>query len=294
MKIIIRLILVLLLTGFSINIQAESTSLADGAALYSEALYYKNLALQSEKPEEKNSYLDKAIEKLEKAKDSGDALGRVYFQLSEIYFLKGDIAASEKFAGISIEKESNYFPPYNRLYGIMMDRKQYKEAAALIEKYLVAEPDESYALYLLGVHYYKYLNDPDKALAFFEKEIFISKSRDVAAYYLENSYYNIGYIYYSKNDNIKAFSYFSKAYGLNDSNKNTAYMLALSAFGYYNIDAAGKYAKIYLKSVPSDVIMEYILGSVYYINGDDKALEYLSRVKRSKTFEGLVCHGFIL
>ena len=33
----------------------------------------------------------------------------------------------------------------------------------------------------------------------------------------------------------KAFTYFSKAYALNDSNQNTAYMLALSAFGYYNL-----------------------------------------------------------
>jgi len=291
MKRIIRLIIVLFLTGFNINIYAESTAAADGAALYSEALYFKNLALQSEKPEEKNSYLDKAIEKLEKAKDTGDALGRVYFQLSEIYFLKGDIASSEKFAGISIEKESNYFPPYNRLYGIMMERKQNREAADLIEKYLAAEPDDPYALYLLGVHYYKYLNNSDKALTYFEREILVSKSRDVEAYYLENSYYNIGYIYFSKNDSVKAFSYFSKAYGLNDSNKNTVYMMALSAFGYYNIDAAGKYAAVYLKSAPSDVVMEYILGSVYYINGDDKALEYLSRVKRSKTFEGLVAMG---
>ncbi len=291
MKKITRLILVLLFSCLNITLYAEGTVIENGSTLYSEALYYKNLALQSEKPEEKNSYLDQAIGKLEKAKDSGEAPGRVYYQLSEIYFLKGDIAASEKAAASAIEKESNYFPPYNRLYGIMMERKEYKEAAAVIEKYLAADPDEPYALYLLGVHYYKYLNDPDKSLTYFEKEILISKSRDVASYYLENSYYNIGYIYYSKNDHAKAFSFFSKAYSLNDSNQNTAYMMAIAAFGYYNISAAEKYSLIYLKKVPGDVIMEYLLGSIYYINGNDKALDYLARVKRSRTFEGLVAMG---
>jgi len=68
-------------------------------------------------------------------------------------------------------------------------------------------------------------------------------------------------------------------------------MLALSSFGYYNLADAEKYSQIYLKKVPGDVIMEYILGSVYYINGNDKALDYLSRVKRSRTFEGLAAMG---
>ncbi|HNX22681.1 MAG TPA: tetratricopeptide repeat protein [Spirochaetota bacterium] len=283
--------LILLLICININLYADTASGGDGLTLYSEALYYKNLALQSEKPEERDNYLDKAIGMLEKAKGSGHEEGRVYYQLSEIYFLKGDIAASEKSAGIAIEKDSKYFPPYNRLYGIMMDRKEYKEAAAVIEKYLAADPDDPYALYLLGVHYFKYLNDTDKSLTFFEREIFISKSRDVLPYYLENSYYNIGYIYFSKNENSKAFPYFIKAYGLNDSNQNTVYMLALSAFGYYNLPDAEKYSMIYLKKVPGDVNMEYILGSVYYINENEKAMEYLSRVKRSRTFEGLVAMG---
>ncbi|PKL19051.1 MAG: hypothetical protein CVV49_02910 [Spirochaetae bacterium HGW-Spirochaetae-5] len=291
MKKIVRLIIVLMISVSGILLHVENSSAADGTALFSEALYFKNLALQSEKADDRNMYLDKAAAKLEEAAKSDQGLGRVYYHLSEIYFLKGDTASSEKYALTAIEKEGNYFPPYNRLYGIMMERKEYKEAAAVIDRFLAAEPDEPYALYLLGVHYFKYLNDTDKSLQYFEREIFISKSRDVAPYYLENSYYNIGYIYFSKNDNARAFSYFSKAYALNESNNNTVYMLALSAFGYYNISDAGKYSQIYLSKVPGEVNMEYILGSVYYINGNSKALEYLSSVKRSRTFEGLIAMG---
>lgn len=291
MKRIVRLILIVLFSASGLFLHVENSLAADGAVLFSEALYYKNLALQSGKAEEKNMYLDKAIAKLEDASKSDKGLERVYYHLSEIYFLKGDIYSSEKFALTAIEKENNYFPPYNRLYGIMMDRKDYKEAAAVVEKYLAVEPDDPYALYLMGVHYYKYLNDTDKSFKYFEREISISKSRDVAPYYLENSYYNLGYILYSKNDYAKAFLYFSKAYALNESNNNTLYMLSLSAFGFYNLPEAEKYSLLFLNKVPGDVNMEYVLGSVYYINGDSKALKYLSTVKRSRTFEGLVAMG---
>ena len=285
------IIFILVLTCITVNLLAESAAAVNGEILYSEALYLKNLALQSENSDQKNSYLDQAIEKFKKAETADGAPARVYFQLSEIYYLKGDIAASEKYAMRSIDKENKYFPPYNRLYGIMMERKDYKDAAAVIEKYLTVDRDDPYALYLLGVHYYKYLNDMDKSLSFFEREILISKSRDVTPYYLENSYYNIGYIHFSKNDHVKAFSYFIKAYGINESNQNTAYMLALSSFNYYNLGDAEKYALIYLKRVPGDVNMEYLLGSIYYVNGNDQALKYLAKVKRSRTFEGLVAMG---
>ncbi|MCL1864331.1 MAG: hypothetical protein FWF73_00785 [Spirochaetes bacterium] len=281
----------ILIFVFCANIYGDTFADEDGAILYSEALYYKNLALQSNDRDERNSNLDNAIEKLKKSTGSDTSLARVYFQLSDIYALKEDFTSAEKYAELSIEKDNSFFPPYNLLYSIMMNRKEYKESAGLIEKYLAADPDEPYALYLLGVHYYKYLNDQDKSLSYFEREILASKSREVAEYYLENSYYNIGYIYYTNNKFVKSFYNFSKAYNLNDSNQNTIYMLALSAFGYSDIINAEKYAVIYLNKAPGDLIMEYILGSIYYINDSSKAIEHLAKVQRSQTFEGLVASG---
>jgi len=285
-------ILVLLILFITVSVNAaEKNSGVDGAAFYSEALYYKNLALKTTDAGEKNRYLDMAMEKLEKARNADKSQARIDYQISEIFFLKGDITNSEKYANLSIEKEKNFFPPYNRLYGILMDRKEYREAATVIENYLIADPDEPYALYLLGIHYYKYLKDSQKSLSFFEREILISKSRDVGTYYLENSYYNAGYIHYSRNGFIKAYYYFSKAYGLNESNNNTVYMLALSAFGSYNLPEAEKYSLIFLKRIPVDANMQYVLGSVYYINGNYSAYKYLSAAKKSRTFEGLVAMG---
>lgn len=291
MKKNIMVLIILFMTAAGPVIGAQTGSGGEGATFYSEALYYKNLAIETANIEERNRYLDIAMEKLEKARNTDESQGRIFYQISEIFFLKGDITNSEKYANLSIEKENTFFPPYNRLYGILMDRKEFRDAAVVIEKYLLADPDEPYALYLLGVHYYKYLNDSQKSLFYFEREILISKSRDVGSYYLENSYYNAGYIHYSKSAYVKAFNYFSRAYGINESNNNTAYMLSLSAFGYYNLPEAEKYSLIYLKKVPGDANMEYVLGSVYYINGDYKAVDYLSVAKKSRTFEGLVAMG---
>jgi len=289
MKNIIRLFIIILL--FCANIYANTGADGDDAILYSEALFYKNLALQSNNQDERNSLLDQAIEKLKQSQGSDPALARVYFQLSDIYALKGDLASTEKYAKQSIEKDNSFFPPYNMLYNIMMNRREFKESAELIEKYLDVEPDEPYALYLLGVHYYKYLNDLNKSRSFFERVISASKTKEVAAYYLENSYYNIGYILYGNNEFAKSFYYFTKAYHLNDSNFNTIYMLALSAFAVSDIINAEKYAVIYLNNAPSDLIMEYILGSVYYINDSVKAIKHLSKIKQSQTFEGVVALG---
>ena len=289
MKKIVKLLIIILF--FCANTFGDNAAREDDVILYSEALYYKNLALQSNNLDERNNYFDDAIERLKKSGGSDASLSRVYFQLADIYALKNDSVSAEQYAKQSIEKDNSFFPPYSILYNIMMNRNEYKESAALIEAYLAVDPDEPYALYLLGVHYYKYLNDPNMSLTYFEREINASKSRDTAAFYLENSYYNIGYIYYADNQFVKSFNYFSKAYDLNDSNLSTVYMLALSAFGYSDIVNAEKYAAIYLSKAPSDLIMEYILGSIYYINDSDKAIEYLSKVKRSQTFEGVVALG---
>lgn len=273
------------------TVTEEGVKVSSGWSLYSEGLYYKNLAAGTDNADERGRYIDLAIEKMSSAVDDESAKERVYFQLSELYYMKGDSEKSEEFARLSIAAEKTYFPPYSRLYTILMTGKKPVEASDLIEKYIQSVPDDPAALYMLGIHYFKYLNDTDKSLSEFEKIIEISRSRDVLPYYLENSYYNAGYIMYSKGDFRKGFQYFRKAYDLNANNMNTIYMLALSAMGYYNLKDAEKYSTIFLKSSPGEPNMEFILGNVYYINSDDRALEHFARIRNLKSFEGLASAG---
>ncbi len=269
----------------------DKIKVTSGWSFYSEGLYYKNLSTASDNADDRSRYIDLAIESMNKASGEESSSARVYNQLSELYYMKGDTAKSEEYAKLSIIADKTFFPPYSRLYSMFMARQKAKEASELIEKYLNSVPDDPAALYMLGVHYFKYLNNIDKSLTEFEKIIEISKSRSVLPYYLENSFYNAGYIMYSKAEYSKGFQYFRKAHELNEGNMNSVYMLALSAIGYYNLKDAEKYSTLFLENSPGEPNMEFILGNVYYINSDDRAIEHFAVIRNLKSFEGLVAAG---
>lgn len=258
---------------------------------YSEGLHYKNLALNTKEPRDKSMYLDRAIELLEKAAAEEEESGRVYYHLAEAYYLKGESARSIDNAELSIQKDQGFYPPYERLYTIHMDRKEYEKAADVLERYLKAAPEDVNALYSLGIHYYRYLNDGPRALKQFDSIIRLSAKNDIAPDYIENAYYVSGYIYFTKNEFKKSFKCYKKVFELNPNNMNAVSMLAITAMSEYNIKDAEKYSLIYLGSNPDEVNMRYILGIVYYLNGDERAIEYLARVMKSKSFEGFYASG---
>ena len=284
---------ILFFSGNSMNLTAleENASVSekgDGWASYSTGLYYKNLAVNAKSRDERNSLLEKAIVSFSESLKSKNSMGRVYFQISECHYLMGNPEKTENFARMSIEADKDYFPPYNRIYGLKIAAKNYEEGAKIIEQYLQLKPDNTYSLYLMGVHYFKYAKKPDKSLEMFKKVIENSKKGDVPVYYLENSYYNTGFIYYSKSLFSKAAFFFKKVYEMNNSNSNAVFMLAESNMNFYNVKEAEKYALMYQKIYPKNTKIRYILARIYYLEGNEKALEYLAGVKRTRSFEGLV------
>ncbi len=270
------------------SIENPSGLHGSGWALYSEGLLYKNQATTASSAQERNSFLEKAIDKFSKAVEAGDKSARVYHQLSDSYLLQGNTALAIEYAEKAIESDKDYFPPYNILYGIKMSQNEFEPAAEIMEKYQSINPDDPYTLYLLGIHYFKYLNDSEKSLDAFEKVIFLSETVAMPSYYLENSYYNCGYILHSKNEFQESLYYFKKSYELNENNTTALYMAAVAAMNYYNLVDAEKYALLFLKVSPGNPNMAYILGRLYYIKGDIAAFEYLSMIKDSNSFEGLL------
>jgi tetratricopeptide (TPR) repeat protein len=259
-----------------------------GWALYSEGLLYKNQAQTASTVKERNGLLEKAVDKFNKAIEAGDKSGRVYHQLADSYFLKGNADLAAEYAQKAIEVSSDFFPPYNLLYGIKMSRNEFQQAAEIMGKYHSINPEDPYTLYLLGVHYFKYLNDPDKSLDAFQKVIFLSQTVTMPSYYLENSYYNCGYILHTKKEFEESLDYFKKSYELNENNTTALYMAAVSAMNYYNLDDAEKYALLFMKVSPGNPNMAYVLGRLYYIKGEKDAFQYLAMVKDSNSFEGLL------
>ncbi len=272
----------------SASIENPSDVHGSGWALYSEGLLYKNQAGAAALAQDRNSLLEKAVDKFLKAVEAGDKSARVYHQLSDSYLLQGKTALAIEYAEKAIESDEDYFPPYNILYGIKMSQNEFGSAAEIMEKYHSINPDDPYTLYLLGVHFFKYLNDSEKSLDAFEKVIFLSETVAMPSYYLENSYYNCGYILHSKNEFQESLYYFKKSYELNENNTTALYMCAVSAMNYHNLMDAEKYALLFLKESPGNPNMAYILGRLYYIKGDTSAFEYLSMIKDLNSFEGLL------
>lgn len=292
-KSLILLLVLFLFYGSAYS--SEQASIEDSAkngdpgwSLYSEGLLYKNQAGNASTLKERNELLDKAVDKFKKAVEAGDTSGRVYNQLADAFFLKGKTELAVEYAEKAIESSRDFFPPYNLLYGIRMSRKEFQPAADIMEKYHSINPEDPYTLYLLGVHYFKYLNDADRSLDAFQKVIFLSQTVSMPSYYLENSYYNCGYILHTRNEFRESLYYFKKSYELNEHNTTALYMAAVSAMNYYNLDDAEKYALLFLKVSPGNPNMAYVLGRVYYIRDKMEAFEYLSMVKDSNSFEGLL------
>ncbi len=258
---------------------------------YSEGLHYKNLAASSKDPGERSMYLDRAIELLEKAAAEDDESGRVYYHLAEAFYMKGESNKSIDNAELSIQKDRGFFPPYEKLYAIHVEKKEYEKAAEILERYLKVEPDDVNTLYSLGIHYYRHLNDSSRALKKFETIIRLSSRIDIAPDYIENAYYVSGYIYFTNNEFKKSFRCYKKVYELNPNNMNAVSMLAITAMSEYNIVDAEKYSLVYLGSNPDETNMHYILGIVYYLNGDERSIEHLARVMKTKSFEGFYASG---
>jgi len=282
-------------TKKDITVKDEAFASAESSeTLFSKGIFYKNLAANSTNTEEKNKNIDLAMENFNAALKDSSSKERIYLHIAELFYMKGEINKSEEYCLLSIKENNTFFPPYSRLYSIYMGTKKLSKATEILSKYLEIVPDDQTALYMMGIHYYKYLNDKEKSISCFEKIISISKKLEVQPYYMENSFYNIGYILYEKGEFKKSFFNFLKARDINESNTSTIYMLALSAFGYYNIKDALNYSQMYLKLFPKEQNMLYIAGSCYYINDDTNALHYLLMAKNSKTFEGLLSSGLYL
>ena len=294
-KFLIVLLLVMTMSGLSgsslsaetIKNEDPSGSSGAGWAFYSEGLLYRSQAGAASTLDERNTLLDKAIESFLKAVETGDTSGRVFNQLADSYFLKGEADRALEYAGKAIESDKDFFPPYNIIYGIRMSRNEHKAAAEIMEKYHEVNPEDPYTLYLLGVHYFRYLNDAEKSLDAFQKVIFISETAAMPSYYLENSYYNCGYILHSKSHFQEALYYFKKSFELNENNSTALYMIALSAMNHYNLNDAEKHALLFLQRSPGNQNMEYLLGRLYYIKGSSSAFQYLVKIKDVNSFEGL-------
>ncbi len=261
---------------------------------YSYGIYYKDIAMNERDKDRKNILLKQAISRFLDAAKSGRSLDRIYYQLSDSYYLLQNYEKSVEYAVKSI-KVNEYNPAvYNRLYFNYIMLRNYKSGAEILEQYMKHYPDDIRTQYILAEHYYKRLMNYQQSMKAFQRVIEISARISVENFFIENAYYSLGYIAYKAGDLKSSIIYFEKVRDVNNDNINAAYMLALLYIEEYDLDRAEKNAGIFLGENPSNSVMLTIRGRALYLKGDPASISYFSRAKKSNSIEGFLSKGLYL
>lgn len=258
---------------------------------YSEAVFSKNLAINSLDLDSKQAHINYALESLKKGESFGKELDLIYNQMSDCYYVIGDMNNAIIYAKKSISLNKLNIEPYNRIYSIYTKFKMNKEAAQILNEYLTVNPETIYIHFLLGEHYLRITNDLNNAKKSFQNVINLSIRNSSEDYYREYSFYYLGFIAFTqKNTDIAIFN-FKKVLAINKNNLNAIYTLALIFMENNNLNQAEKYANQYYSENKKNKKINSILGSIYYIKNQRSAAFYLQSSIDLNTFEAILSRG---
>lgn len=258
---------------------------------YSWGLYYKNVALKDRSSSGKDSYLKKAIHCFREATASGAALDKIYFQMAECYFHLNDYNTTIDYARKSIAINNADMRPYNRIYNTYLKMKNYPAAAQILEDYLAIKPESVQVQFILAEHYNKNMHDLDKTVAAYRKVITLSDRLPIEDYYKEQSYFNLAGIMYQKGEVDDSVLLYMEVLNINKDNYDAIYYLALTSMELYDLQNAEKYSQQFLLKRPSDKIINSVLGRIYYLRDDVRALSFLSKAKNTGSMSGILAWG---
>jgi len=254
---------------------------------YSNGLYYQSQALKASTRKSRVELLNKAIGKFTEAGKSGKSLEEVYYQISQCYYLMGKPDQSREYSEKAIAVKKDYFPAYNRIFGLYLASEKHEKAAKILEKYVSIKPGDAYPIYTLALHYYKNLKNSDKAMEKLDKIVVLSRKEIVPLRIMKKTYYLKGLVYLGKRDFSQGSVNFRKSYDIDNSDLNTLFIMTRTYMNYYNLVEAEKFARIFLKSQPENIHMNFVLGRIQYLKGDERAIETFSKLKKARNFESV-------
>ncbi|MBN2160973.1 MAG: tetratricopeptide repeat protein [Spirochaetes bacterium] len=258
---------------------------------YSWGLYYKNQALRVHKGPEREAYLKKALACFGEATASGAAPEKIYFQQAECHFYLNDLARSLECAKKSIAVNNRDMRPYNRIYNIHLRQKNFEAAANILEDYLKVRPDSVQVRFILAGHYYKNMSDMDRAAAQYKKVIEISGQQPIEDYYKEQSCFNLAGIAYRIGDMEQAVAMYQAVLDVNRDNLEAIYYLALTHMEMYDLEAAERYSRQYMEKRPGDTVINSVLGRIFYLRDDVRALGYLGSARGTGSMSAILAWG---
>jgi tetratricopeptide (TPR) repeat protein len=273
------------------KIGSASITVNTGWSRYSWGLYYKNQALRVHNHSERDALLKKAVQNFNDAAASGGPMDKIYYQVSECFFFKNDYTASLDYARKSLAVDNTDMRPYNRIYNIYIKQRNYEAAAGILEDFLKVKPESVQVLFLLAEHYARNMNDIEKATAAYRKVIALSDQLPIEDFYKEQSYLNLASIAYRKGDLEQAVGMFQEVLNINKDNLDAIYYLALTSMEMYELAEAGRYSHQFLEKRPGDRIINSVLGRIYYLRDDIRAISYLGSAKNTGSISGILAWG---
>jgi tetratricopeptide (TPR) repeat protein len=268
-----------------------AVSVNTGWSLYSWGLYYKNQALRIKNRSEREPLLKKAVQYFNDAAASGGPMDKIYYQLSECFFYRNDNALSLDYARKSLAFNNSDLRPYNRIYNIYIKLRNYEAAAGILEDFIKVKPDSVQVLFLLAEHYSRNMNNMDRATATYRKVIALSDQLPVEDYYKEQSYFNLASIAYWKGDLEQAVAMFNEVLNINKDNPDAIFYLALTSMEMYDLSEAERYSIQFLEKRPGDPVINSVLGRVYYLRDDIRAIGHLGAAKNTGSLSGILAWG---
>jgi tetratricopeptide (TPR) repeat protein len=258
---------------------------------YSWGLHYKNLALRERSAAARKPLLETAIRSFNEAAAAGSPVAATEYQLAECYYYLNDQAASLEHARKSLAADNSDLRVYNRIYSIKMKLKKPDEAAAVLEDYLRLNPDSVQVRYFLAEHYNKNMQDLDRAAAEYRAVIEKSDRQPIEDYYKEQSLFGLAGIAYRKGEVGEAIARYRQVLDMNRDSLEALYYLALTSMEIYDLDGAERYALEYQEKRPGNQTICSILGRVYYLRADRRALTWLGQGKGGGSLSGILAWG---
>ncbi len=265
------------------NIIPGKTEIKSDWYYYSNGLFYKS-----------NKEYKKAIKYFMDAAAYKTNLDNIYYQMAECYYFLFDYESAVNYAEQSIKIDPQNSKPYVLIYNIYMNLQTFDKAAAALEALIKIKPNLVNIQYTLANLYFSQLKNMDKSMVYFNNILEIAKSDPVEEYYLEYSHYYLGHIYYSKNKVDKSLEHFKKCLEINPDNYYAIYILSLISMEQYYLDDAKKYSFMYLEKFPDNNKMNSVIGRIYYLRGDYRALQYLRASMYSQDAEGTLSRALYL
>ncbi|XAI96376.1 hypothetical protein [Microcystis phage Mwe-JY31] len=186
---------------------------------------------------------------------------------------EGKLQDAKKLLHELIEKDNTQSDYYRLLGQVYSDLGDHKEGVNQLIDALCWDPNNKWALVMMGNIFSKYKNDIETALKYYNQAVKVDPENNIILN-------NIGAVLVEKGMNEKAIEYFEKAKELDPNYPNTHYALGLTA------QNAKKYHKAFEHFV--DAIKTSAKGSQMYNVSVSGAIEACSSIINSEDIEDLI------